>query len=93
MVGREAEKAHLKSLLKSDEHEFVAVFGRRRIGKTYLVDKDFDKAMRRKVSDFIKSTQTKYTIHTTLVSANEVIDNFYAGNLQSIITAEDLFVN
>lgn len=33
MVGREAEKAHIKSLLKSDEHEFVAVFGRRRIGK------------------------------------------------------------
>ena len=59
----------------------------------YVVDKDFDKAMRRKVSDFIKSTQTKYTIHTTLVSANEVIDNSYAGNLQSIITAEDLFVN
>ena len=33
MVGRETEKAHLKSLLKSDEHEFVAVFGRCRIGK------------------------------------------------------------
>ena len=31
--------------------------------------------------------------NTTLVSANEVIDNSYAGNLQSIITAEDLFVN
>ena len=34
MVGRETEKQHLKSLLKSKEHEFVAVFGRRRVGKT-----------------------------------------------------------
>ena len=42
MVGRETEKAHLKSLLKSDEHEFVAVFGRRRIGKTYLVRESYD---------------------------------------------------
>lgn len=57
----------------------------------YLVDKDFDKAMRRKVSDFIKMTQTKYAIHTTLISANEVIDNSYSGNLQTIITSDDLF--
>lgn len=57
----------------------------------YIVDKDFDKAIRRKVSDFVKSTQTKYAIHTTLVSANDVIDNAYSGNLQSIITSEALF--
>jgi len=42
MVGRETEKALLKSLLKSKEHEFVAVFGRRRIGKTYLVRESYD---------------------------------------------------
>ena len=42
MVGRATEKAHLKSLLKSDEHEFVAVFGRRRIGKTYLVRESYE---------------------------------------------------
>lgn len=42
MVGRKTEKAHLESLLKSKEHEFVAVFGRRRIGKTYLVRESFN---------------------------------------------------
>lgn len=57
----------------------------------YVVDKKFDKAMRRKISDFIKSTKTKYSIHATLISASEVMDNSYSGNLQSIITAEVLF--
>ena len=42
MVGRENEKAHLTSLLKSTEHEFVAVFGRRRVGKTYLIRESYD---------------------------------------------------
>ncbi|MBQ0027159.1 MAG: ATP-binding protein, partial [Lachnospiraceae bacterium] len=42
MVGRETEKEHLKSLLKSKEHEFVAVFGRRRVGKTYLIRESYE---------------------------------------------------
>ncbi len=37
LIGRVEEVALLKSLLDKDESEFVAVYGRRRIGKTYLV--------------------------------------------------------
>ena len=37
LIGRVEEAALLKSLLNKDEPEFVAVYGRRRIGKTYLV--------------------------------------------------------
>ena len=32
MVGRTEEKKLLQSLLKEDESQFVAVFGRRRVG-------------------------------------------------------------
>ena len=42
MVGRIEEKKLLKSLLKEDESQFVAVFGRRRVGKTFLVRESFD---------------------------------------------------
>ena len=37
MIGRVEEIAALKDALDSDESQFVAVYGRRRIGKTYLI--------------------------------------------------------
>lgn len=38
IIGREKEIAELKELYDSDKSEFVAVYGRRRVGKTFLVD-------------------------------------------------------
>jgi AAA+ ATPase superfamily predicted ATPase len=37
MIGREREKSILLSLVNEEEPQFIAVFGRRRIGKTHLV--------------------------------------------------------
>ena len=34
MIGREKERNSLLKTLDSDESEFVAVYGRRRVGKT-----------------------------------------------------------
>ena len=41
MVGRKKEIAELNHLYNSKKAEFVAIYGRRRIGKTYLVDETF----------------------------------------------------
>ena len=41
LIGRDKEKNMLLSVLRSDKSEFVAVFGRRRVGKTYLVQESF----------------------------------------------------
>ena len=37
LFGREQEKAQLSQLLNSDKAEFIAVYGRRRVGKTFLI--------------------------------------------------------
>lgn len=37
IIGRIAEQSILSSALASDEAELIAVFGRRRVGKTYLI--------------------------------------------------------
>lgn len=37
LVGRSKQQKLLYSLLESEESEFVAVYGRRRVGKTYLI--------------------------------------------------------
>ena len=41
MVGRQPEITALKERYMSPEAEFIAVYGRRRVGKTYLIDETF----------------------------------------------------
>lgn len=41
IIGREFEKEVLKNCVKSNTPEFVAVYGRRRIGKTFLIKQFF----------------------------------------------------
>ena len=41
IIGREREQRLLTNLLESDQSQFVAVYGRRRVGKTYLVRETF----------------------------------------------------
>lgn len=41
IIGREREIDELMSLYNSGKAEFVAVYGRRRVGKTYLIDETF----------------------------------------------------
>jgi AAA+ ATPase superfamily predicted ATPase len=37
IIGREKEKMELKNYISSEQSEFVAIYGRRRVGKTFLV--------------------------------------------------------
>ena len=42
IIGRQSEKAILQRLLNSQSPEFLAVYGRRRVGKTYLITEYFE---------------------------------------------------
>jgi AAA+ ATPase superfamily predicted ATPase len=42
IIGRKEERANLDRLLESKKSEFVIVFGRQRVGKTFLVSEYFD---------------------------------------------------
>lgn len=44
IIGRERERAVLSSLYQSDNAEFLAVYGRRRVGKTFLVREFFEES-------------------------------------------------
>jgi AAA+ ATPase superfamily predicted ATPase len=56
IIGREKETRLLKSCFESDKSEFVAVYGRRRVGKTFLVKELFE---------------TKFTFYSTgILNAN-----------------------
>lgn len=45
IIGREAEKTLLESIISSEEPELVAVYGRRRVGKTFLIRNFFEKQL------------------------------------------------
>ena len=42
LIGREKEKQVLLDTMKSEQSEFIAVYGRRRVGKTFLIRETFD---------------------------------------------------
>jgi len=42
IIGREKEQHELLSLLEKEESQFCAVYGRRRVGKTYLIRETFN---------------------------------------------------
>ncbi|MCD8388314.1 MAG: ATP-binding protein [Bacteroidales bacterium] len=43
LISRQKECAQIRRCMESDESEFIIICGRRRIGKTYLVERFFDK--------------------------------------------------
>jgi len=58
----------------------------------FIVSKSFINNLRQKIQIFIAKTKTKYAIHPTLVTSYPVIENEYSKELQSIITADALFL-
>lgn len=56
IAGRKDEIKILKKLLASDEAEFVAVYGRRRIGKTFLLKEFFDKLICFEITGIYKAS-------------------------------------
>ena len=45
LIGREKEAERLRKAIKSDRSEFVAIYGRRRVGKTFLIKETLGRQM------------------------------------------------
>ena len=56
LIGRKKELATLKSLLYSDKSEFIAVYGRRRVGKTFLIRSAFNQQFTFQVTALANAT-------------------------------------
>ena len=50
IIGREAEFSKLTDYMESGKSEFIALYGRRRVGKTFLVDEALSGKRRLKLS-------------------------------------------
>lgn len=45
LIGRQKEIEELKRLYSSNKSEFLAIYGRRRVGKSYLIDEVYGEKM------------------------------------------------
>jgi len=73
IIGRTSEKAELQKIFESGKAEFVAIYGRRRVGKTFLIKEFFENEIvfsvaglakgntRLQIKNFYKTIQRYYS--------------------------------
>ena len=71
MIGRQEEITVLQTLAQADKSAFVAVYGRRRVGKTYLVRTVFENKMVFQLTGLARTKIDKQlaNFHAALVKA------------------------
>jgi len=57
----------------------------------FIIDKEIDENLRKKRAAFIRQTNTRKTIHTTMITTYGVKRNMYWSNIQSEVKMDDLF--
>lgn len=65
LIGRHAEQKALAQMVKSTEAEFVVIYGRRRIGKTFLVNTFFDDRYAFKLTGLAKKSKREQLANFT----------------------------
>ncbi len=70
LIGRKKEVKRLEEHLNSRKSEFVAVYGRRRVGKTFLIRKAFENNFAFQMTGLARSTRKKQLaqFHAALIS-------------------------
>lgn len=86
MIGRKNEITTLDRLYNSNRAQFVAVYGRRRVGKTYLI-----RIIRNRISLLEKELSPKMAIHSTLITTFGLKYNEYSGDFVNVINMDALF--
>ena len=75
IIGRKKEKKQLKSILESSKSEFLAIYGRRRVGKTFLIREFFEYKFSFQISGLANANTSQH------------LSNFYSSlNTQSKVT-------
>ncbi len=60
--------------------------------REFIIDKEYDRKLRERQAAFMEETKTRYATIMTLITPFGLKQNEYSGRIQSLITAEDLFL-
>ncbi len=106
IIGREEEKKILSDALQSKDAELIAVYGRRRIGKTFLIRNHYDKHIRFELTgvheaslkdqlhNFSLALQTSMAIPVAPADPNNWIDAFrlLSDHLKTLLKKEPVVI-
>ena len=88
LIGRQKEQERLHAAQSEEESMFVAVYGRRRVGKTYLVRETFENRFTFYHTGLAKSPMTRDQIRTNTQYPNDfdeaVLELELAGMIQFV---------
>ena len=73
IIGRKEQIIDLDNYMKSGRAEFIAIYGRRRIGKTYLVRQYFDNNFAFSTSGILESSLFKASFLISLTAKNTIV--------------------
>ncbi len=60
-------------------------------GKQFLIDKSYDEILRNRLQTLIDRLPGKKTVHLTMITTFGLSPNEYSGQIQSLVTLDDLF--
>ena len=72
IIGRENEKRELNKYISSEQSEFVAIYGRRRVGKTFLVKELLEGRF-----SFRMTGKEKATLSDQLLNFSYALEDFF----------------
>ncbi len=75
IIGRKRELQKIKKISKSTKSEFIALYGRRRVGKTFLVREYFNYTFDFHISGLANAdtSQQLFNFHNTLASQSNIV--------------------
>jgi uncharacterized protein len=77
ILGREEEKDRIKAILEDEKPSFIAIYGRRRVGKTFLIKEYFDNQFTFYATGLANSTTQMQLVNFT-VFINKAFNASYA---------------
>ena len=60
-------------------------------GKSFVIDKKYDATLRERLQTLMDEVPQKKSIHLTMIAAYGIKRNEYSGQVQAVVTLDDLF--
>ena len=78
-------------LLIDRRDEVINVCEMKFANDTYIIDKDYEVSLRRRLTTFRHLTRTRKALHLTMITTYGISQNSHSGDVQAEVTMDDLF--
>ena len=92
-VLEDQERKHQIDMLIDRADNVVNICEIKFYGKPFTIDKKYDVVLRERLQTLMDKIPSKKSVHLTLIATYGLTQNEYSGQIQSVVTLDDLFVS